>query len=149
MRDLKIAHRVLAEFFADDPEPVPAWGEGTLASLEMCCECSEVQAFGVHKYPDLPAKAAKIFYSAIKLHAFPNANKRFALVLTLLFLLNNGMELAAPRGVGKEVATRIANSDPHGEGTDPDAVIDTLADFYRDNIRPTKGADAAEALNSN
>jgi death on curing protein len=97
MRDLWIAHHVLAEFFADDPEPIPAWDEGDAAKLEMCRACIEVQSCGVLKYPDVPSAAAKLFYSTIKLHAFPNGNKRFALVLTVAFILNNGLMFTAPR----------------------------------------------------
>lgn len=134
MGDLRLAHRVLAEVFADDPEPIPAWEEGSLALLETCRGSIEVQAFGELKYPDLPSCVAKLFYSTIKSHAFPNGNKRFALVLALLFIRKNGNWLTAPEGMGAEIATWVAESDPHDPEHAPDLVIGTLTEFYRNNL---------------
>src|SRR4051812_1035267 len=81
MDDLRLAHRLLAEVFEHDPEPLPGWEEGDPHGLATCRACIEVEAFGIQKYPDLPSAAAKLFYSTIKLHSSPNGNKRFALVL--------------------------------------------------------------------
>ena len=88
----------------------------------------------MRKYPDLPSAAAKLFYSAIKLHAFPNGNKRFALVVTLMLIIKNGYRLTADQGVGAEVAKVVAAADPHQPETAPDVIIATLAEFYRHNI---------------
>ncbi|MDQ4040460.1 MAG: type II toxin-antitoxin system death-on-curing family toxin [Actinomycetota bacterium] len=98
--DLRIAYIVLAEVFHDDPEPIPAWERADPHALATCRACIEVEAFGVRKYRDLPSAAAKLFYSVIKLHPFPNGNKRFALVLTLLLIIKNNRRLTAPRGLG-------------------------------------------------
>jgi death-on-curing family protein len=136
MSDLRLAHRVLAEFFAEDPEPVPAWEEGDEAKLQTICECTEVGVFGVEKYPDLYWKAGKLFYSTIKMHAFPNGNKRFALVLTLLLFSKNDQRLTTPVGVNTATATDIAASDPQTRRGNPDAYITVLADHFRENSEP-------------
>jgi len=102
----------------------------------MCCNCTEVEAFGVQKYPDLPTKAAKLFYSTIKTHPFPNANKRFALVLTMTYLIVNDHTLTAEQGLGYRTATLIAQSDPHIVAEKPDAMVNLLADFFREHVEP-------------
>jgi death-on-curing family protein len=139
MDDLRLAHGVLAEVFETDPEPLPAWGQGNYRALATCRGCIEVEAFEVQKYPDLPSAAAKLFYSTIKLHPFPNGNKRFALVLTLLFIAKNGYRLTAAQGVGAGVAKVVAAADPHDPATAPDVVIAVLAELYADNIEKRDG----------
>ena len=68
MRALQTAHTLLLEVFEGDPEPFPAWTEGDQGGLQTYSACTEVY----DKYPDLPSKGAKLFYSGIKLHCFPN-----------------------------------------------------------------------------
>jgi len=137
MEDLEMAHAVLAEVFAED-EPVPSWDQGDASLLATCRGCIEVEAFGVRKYPDLPSAAAKLFYSTIKLHAFPNGNKRFALVLTLGLLVKNEARLTVPQGIGSGVAKWVADSDPHSAEGAPDVMIAALTQFYADNLVPWK-----------
>lgn len=132
--DLRAAHAVLAEVFEGDPEPVPGWYEGNRPKLATIAGCTEVSMFGHEKYPDLPSKAAKLFYSAIKVHAFPNGNKRFALVLTLAYFVHNGHRLMAAQGVGAEVARRVADSDPHSPSGAPDTMVEALAVFFKENV---------------
>ena len=148
MEQLRIAHTVLAEVFKDDPEPIPRWEQGDPASLATCRACTEVEAYGVRKYPDVPSAAAKLFYSCIKLHAFPNGNKRFALVVALYFAIINGYRLTAPEGMSVEVAEAVAESDPHDPATSPDAVIGTLTIFYRENMEKQPPDDPGPGIGS-
>lgn len=143
MGDLRLAHDVLAEIFAHDPEPIPGWDEADQPRLETCRACIEIEVFGIKKYPDLATAVAKLFYSAVKLHIFPNGNKRFALVVSIMLLVKNGYTLTVPVGVGAEVAKWVAGTDPHDPATYPDTVIETLAAFYRGNIarREVSGAE--------
>jgi death-on-curing family protein len=135
MGHMQAAHGVLVQIFGED-EPIPEWHEGHAPTLEMCCNCTEVEAFGQAKYPDLPSRAAKLFYSTIKNHPFPNANKRMAFVITLGYIAINDHRLTAPEGVGYEVAKWVADTDPQSEDGKPDKVIAALATFFRDNIEP-------------
>jgi hypothetical protein len=136
MEDLKLAHGVLAEVFAEDPEPIPSWEEGRSDLLATCRGCIEVESFGYRKYPDLPSAAAKLFYSACKLHAFPNGNKRFALVVTIFLLVKNRTRLTAGQGVSAQAAELVADSDPHSPEGAPDVMIGNLTEFFRDNLAP-------------
>jgi prophage maintenance system killer protein len=130
MEQLEAAHQIVAEVFEDDAEPMPAWREGDRAKLEKLCHCTEVTAFGQEKYPELHVKASKLFYSGIKLHAFPNGNKRFGLVVTLYFLLVNGFELDAEADPPSTIAKLVARSDPRTGAGKPDTVIELIADAY-------------------
>lgn len=136
MGELRLAHQVLAESFAGDEEPIPAWEEGDQHLLETLRGCIEVQAFGVMKYPDVGSCTAKLFYSACKLHAFPNGNKRYALVISLLFLIKNSYRMTAPVGLGAATAKWVAESDPHSAEGHPDLIVETLKIFWAENIQP-------------
>jgi death-on-curing family protein len=144
MEDLEWAHGVLAEVFADDPEPIPLWAEGSPSLLATCRGSIEVEALGVRKYPDLPSAAAKLFYSTCKLHAFPNGNKRFALVLTIYLIVKNGARLTAGQGVSAQAAELVADSNPHSPEGAPDLMIENLTRFFRDNLEPREPEDSAE-----
>lgn len=139
--DLREAHGVLSEVFADDPEPIPPWESGDMALLETCSGCSEVEAFGKAKYPDLVSKAGKLFYSGVKLHCFPNGNKRFGLVVMLMFVIRNNKHLDAPPGSLSDLAKYIAESDPlTAEGHHEKIVAEVterIAALIRDGPHPT------------
>lgn len=136
MSDLRVAHSVLEELFSHDPEPIPAWGHGDLSKLETCRASIEVDAFGIRKYRDVESCAAKLFYSTIKLHPFPNGNKRFALVLLFVFLIRNGRRLTVGPGINAEMARWVAASDPHAPEGEPGKMIAELTDFFRENLAP-------------
>ncbi len=136
MGHLEVSHDILVGIFKDDPEPMPPWQAGDREKLEMLCNCTEVEAFGVQKYPDLVSKTAKLFYSGVKLHAFPNGNKRFALITTISFLIINTHRLVAEEGVPARFATEIAKSDPHEPDGTPEKMIEEATDFFRDKIEP-------------
>lgn len=112
MDDLEASHGVLAEVFANDPEPVPTWDEGRTDLLETLCGSVE-PTFGVRKYPDIPSAAAKVFYSGVKLHAVPNGNKRFGLSVLIRFLILNDQHLTCAPGSMAPLAEHISISDPH------------------------------------
>jgi death-on-curing family protein len=128
LADLHTAHAALSMFFRDDPEPIPPWESGDIALLEMCCGCSEVAAFGTQKYPDLVGKAAKIFYSGIKLHCFQNGNKRFGLSVLVIFLYRNNKRLEATPGAMKDLAEYVAKTKPHEADGRPDKIVEELRD---------------------
>jgi death-on-curing family protein len=133
---LEVAHSILLELFEGDAEPLPSWGNGDRVKLETIAACTEVVAFGQSKYPDLPSKAAKLFYSTIKIHPFSNGNKRFAFCLTLAYLVVNDHRLMAATGIGADVAKWVADSDPHSPEGEPDGMCTALANFFVDFIEP-------------
>jgi death-on-curing family protein len=129
---MEISHGVLCQIFANHPEPVPPWHEGDTGKLETACACTETAAFGVEKYPDIESKAAKLFYSTIKLHPFPNGNKRFALIVTLGFLTLNQRRLTSEEGEVAKIAEWVAEGDPHTPEHDPEGIIAALTYYFRE-----------------
>ena len=111
-------------------------GEADRSKLEMCCHCTETSAFGKQKYPGLVPKAAKLFYSGIKLHVFPNGNKRFGVVVLLLFLILNDRRLEAEPGELAYMAQHVASANPRKEATKHDRVVVEIVELAEARIRP-------------
>jgi death-on-curing family protein len=136
MRDLMSAHRILSDVFKNNPEPMPDWSQGDRHLLETCRGCTETSAFGVRKYPDLASAAAKLFYSTIKLHPFPNGNKRFGFALLLMFLIRNKSHLTCPPGTIASLAKEMSQSDPHHPNERPDLLVSSLTLLLKKYIAP-------------
>lgn len=58
--------------------------------LEAAIERPKTSAFGVDAYPTIVEKAAALFHSLSRNHAFVDGNKRTSTVATILFLRMNG-----------------------------------------------------------
>ena len=61
--------------------------------LESAVIRPQSSAFGEDAYPTLPAKAAALFHSLARNHAFVDGNKRTATIATIIFLEHNGYDL--------------------------------------------------------
>lgn len=70
-------------------EPMYELNRKNIAKIESALEIPFVSFFGEEKYKTLEEKAAAIFYYVSKNHAFPNGNKRTAVILMLAFLAEN------------------------------------------------------------
>jgi death on curing protein len=82
------------------------------------------------KYPDLPAKAAALFYALAKSQACPKGNKRVALLLTSAFIQMNGGRLAASREDTVDFLIRTAESNP----ADREDVVAGVTSWMRGRI---------------
>ena len=75
------------------------YGEGEQAGvkdeglLESALHRPKQTVFGEDAYPSLWEKAAVLFHSVLRNHAFYNGNKRTALAVTVVFLKKNGYKL--------------------------------------------------------
>lgn len=83
-------------------------------------------AFGQDAYPSIHDKAAALFHSLVKNHAFIDGNKRTAVVALGVFLRLNGWKLAAEQGQIVDLTVGVA-----------DGTIDivTLAGMLKDLTR--------------
>ncbi len=70
-------------------EPYPEWSTVDQGKLASALAAPRQSFGGVEMYPSLEMKAAVLLYRLAKAHALPNANKRIALLSTLLFLACN------------------------------------------------------------
>lgn len=66
--------------------------------LESAILRPQASAFGRDAYPDIHAKAAALFHSLARNHAFFNGNKRTAVVTVGFFYALNGWWLEAAQG---------------------------------------------------
>jgi death-on-curing protein len=80
-------HKGLVQLFVKEEDPISPAGVKSLDLLESACTRPHTGIGGTDKYPTIYLKAAALFHSLIKNHAFHNGNKRTAFV-TLLTLLN-------------------------------------------------------------
>lgn len=64
-------------------------------ALESSLDAPQQGMFGQELYPDIPSKAAILFYLLVKNHAFMDGNKRTAFACLLRFLNVNGHALVA------------------------------------------------------
>lgn len=61
--------------------------------LESAIIRPQSSAFGEDAYPTMPDKAAALFHSLARNHAFVDGNKRTATVATIIFLEHNGYQM--------------------------------------------------------
>lgn len=61
--------------------------------LESSVIRPQSSAFGEDAYPTIPDKAAALFHSLARNHAFVDGNKRTATIATIIFLEHNGFHV--------------------------------------------------------
>jgi death-on-curing protein len=100
--------------------------EHGFGKLEAAVAAPYASMFGEDLYPDLPAKAAALFWGIARSHGFSDGNKRVALVAVLDLLDRHGHEIA----VDEEglYAFVIAAAD--------DLTRDAVHDWFRVHVRP-------------
>ncbi len=101
---LAIHRRLIAEF-GGDPE---VRDHGLLESAVMMPQARFGGRF-LHK--EIPAMAAAYLFHLCKNHAFVDGNKRVALAASELFVLLNGMTLAATNAELEELILGVARSE--------------------------------------
>lgn len=85
----KLCHRIAVAVFDTTEDPIAPFHERTLSLLDSALQLPRATFSSKELYPTLEAKAATLFYSLIKNHAFPNGNKRIAVAALLVFLSIN------------------------------------------------------------
>ena len=103
--------------------------EQGFGKLEAALAAPYASMFGEDLYPDLPAKAATLFWGVARSHGFSDGNKRVALVAVLELLERHGLELA----VDDETLYAFVIS------TADALARDEVGDWFRQHIRPRSG----------
>lgn len=85
-------HNHLVSLFEHEEDPISPSGIKSQNMLESACTRPLTSIGKIEKYPSLNYKAAALFHSLTKNHAFHNGNKRTAIV-TLLTLLHRNDRL--------------------------------------------------------
>ena len=86
-------HKQLAEHFEQTGDPIDPPGVRSMHLIGSSVARPQTSLGGEEKYKTTDEKAAALFHSLIKNHAFHNGNKRTALVSLLAFLDRNGQRV--------------------------------------------------------
>ena len=128
-------HHELVAIFARDEDPISPSGVRSEDLLVSACQRPNVGLGSTEKYTTVFSKAAALFHSLTKNHAFHNGNKRTALVALLSMLQRNGYQLdmsVSDDDVYELVLSVAADTFPapsHGLSTDQ--IVEQLASWLR------------------
>lgn len=106
----KVCHGIAVAYLNKDNDPIAPFSTCDMALLDSALNVPK-HAFGGHEFhAELEDKAAALYYSLIKNHAFQNGNKRIATVSLLVFLDINGYWIYGMQEELAEWAIKIAES---------------------------------------
>ena len=100
--------------------------EQGFGKLEAAVAAPYASMFGEDLYPDLPAKAAALFWGVARSHGFSDGNKRVALVAVLDLLHRHGCELAVDDDTLYGFVISTADT----------LTRDDVSDWFRMHVRP-------------
>lgn len=132
--DVLAIHGGLIAFFSEGEDPIDPPGPRDATLLGSAISRPRTSLGNFDKYTTVEAKAAALFHSLVKNHAFHNGNKRTALVSMLAFLEKNGRRLRA-EVTDDEIFELVVNV---ADGTWPDPnlsiddVVESIAQWLRD-----------------
>jgi death-on-curing family protein len=93
VNEITSIHEHLVKLFEDGEDPISPPGVKSQALLESAQSRPSTAMGRTEKYPEFYSKAAALFHSLTKNHAFHNGNKRTALVVLLTMLYRNDKAL--------------------------------------------------------
>lgn len=126
----QLAHRLAISFFAEYSEPLPDFSQHDRGLLDSALSLPRATFGRKELYPTLPEKAAIMFYSIIKNHAFPNGNKRLATATLLVFLYLNGYWITSEQEAIYQWAIEVAQSDAQQR----DQIVERLSAWLKKRI---------------
>jgi death-on-curing protein len=106
----KMCHRLAIGLFDLRDDPIAPFGQHDQGLLESALDLPRTAFQGKDMYPNLPAKAAVLWYGLNRNHAFQNGNKRISTASLLVFLYINNHWLDAGKTELLERSLRIAQS---------------------------------------
>ncbi|OXT15242.1 hypothetical protein B9K06_22295 [Bacillus sp. OG2] len=96
--------------------------------LDSAINRPKQSAFGEDAYPHVIHKAAALYESLAKNHAFQNANKRTALASLYMFLRKNGFKLVADKKEAEDFTVKVV------EDKLPPVSFNEIADWIDQNV---------------
>ena len=123
-----ICHRTAVAFFNTD-EPIGSYVGCNKALLDSALQLPKATYGGQELYKTLEEKAAALYYSLTKNHAFENGNKRIAIVTMITFLGINGYRTKFTNEELSERTIHVAESLPK----DRDALLKDIIKWIQDH----------------
>ena len=111
LTEVLLIHELLIETFGG----MRGVTEHGFGKLEGALAAPDVSMFGEDLYPDLPAKAAALFFRLARAHGFSDGNKRVALVGLLSYIERNGARLDADQDALYELTIAAASDAQQNE----------------------------------
>src|SRR5688572_18346037 len=105
-----MCHRLAVQVFDTTNDPISSFEEHAHALLESALNNPKATFGNKELYPTLVDKAAILYYSLNKNHAFRNGNKRISLCSLLVFLAINDKWLDAGITEMVDMTLKIAKS---------------------------------------
>lgn len=142
IEDVIQIHEELVKLFDSQEDPITPPGIKSPDLLESACSRPLTAIGKTEKYPSVELKAAALFHSITKNHAFHNGNKRTA-VVTLLTLLHRNDKLLS-MDVTDDVLYDFVLSVTSDEfpttnhGLSVDQVVECLAQWIKSHTRTSK-----------
>ena len=124
------------------PRSVPA-GRIDPAKIRSIMETPFMEVFGHKKYDTIYRQAACLMEEIVRLHPFPDGNKRTALLVTYLFLRTNGIRMAVPLDAVR-FTVGVAR-DLSSTGEEMDRLVDRMAAWIEDRCATTQKDAGAKA----
>ncbi len=138
--DIVSIHESLVFLFDHDGDPISPAGVKSEIMLESACMRPRTGMGNVEKYSTLEEKAAALFHSLVKNHAFHNGNKRTALVTLLTVLFRNdrllSFELSDDEIYNMVLAVAADGFPTQDHGMDADGVVREITGWVRQRIQP-------------
>ena len=132
--DVLRLHHALVSMFATGHDPIVPAGPRDVNLVASAVSRPSTSLGESDKYVTVEAKAASLFHSLVKNHAFHNGNKRTALFAMLAFLARNGRRVIndIPDDDLFNMVLGIATGDFPAPSLTSDAIVDGLALWIRD-----------------
>jgi death-on-curing protein len=121
----KMCHPLAVAIFDTEKDPISQFDEHDISRLESALGNPRQTFDGKDLYPTLTDKAAILYYTLSKNHAFLNGNKRIATASLLVFLYINGRWLIVEPFELADFTLWVANS----EAIDKDKVLNKIIEF--------------------
>ena len=142
--DVMEIHRGLVETFRADGDPIEPHGARDEGLVHSACLRPGTGLGDRDKYGTVFEKAAALFHSLVRNHAFHNGNKRTALVTLLATLHRNGLVLDRPVNDDDVYELTVAMADGGFPGSagrlDPDTAVQRISGWLRSNAVPRDDA---------
>jgi len=142
VEDVTEIHERLVKLFEDEDDPISPPGIKSQNLLESACSRPLTAIGKTEKYQSIEQKAASLFHSLTKNHAFHNGNKRTA-VVTLLTLLHRNDRLISMDVVDDTLYDFVlaVTSDEFptsNHGLSTDQVVEHIANWIKSNTRSSR-----------
>lgn len=111
-------------------EPMYELNKKNIEKIKSAIEIPFLSFFGREKYPTLEEKAAAMLYFVSKNHAFPNGNKRTAVIMMLALLIENGKWI----NLSSDELYNFSLEITRNPSKNHEAIISSIADILKNRI---------------